>query len=299
MRGSLSWWRFISFTATHTLASWLLLLLSPSGFHRFGRMFGTLEWLINYRRRRRFGHVLERLLGYRPTAAQRRRVTREFFMRSRCDKLFYLTFDRMLKYDTVDRFTISDRHLLDEALARGRGVYIALAHQGDHHALGMLFAQCGYPAVGVRDRNEGGLRRFVQERFARRYPEIPRPRILFADAFPRELYRTLQEGNVLMSLMDVRRTRAEHQKMQAVQMFGEQRELVTGPLRLAIRCKSPVIQAFFVPEGKFRYRFEIMGPLLDPDEINDEESAVTQTLTIYATNVERFMREHPELVSRT
>jgi len=295
----LSWWESISFRVTHTAASVVLGILSPSGFYRFGRLFGTLEWIIDYKRRRRFGRTLGRMLEHKPTSAERRRITRAFFMRSRCDKLFYLTFDRMLKHDAMSWFTIGNRHLIDDALARGRGAYVALAHQGDHHTLGMLFTQCGYPATGVRDGNEGPLRRFVQARFARHYPDIPRPRILFADAFPRELYRALQDGHVLMSLMDVSRVRAEHQKMRKVRIFGQEREFVTGPLRIAIRCKSPVFQAFFIAEENFRYRFEIVDSLLDPDEVTDEETAVQQALTKYATNVENFLREHPESVSRT
>lgn len=298
VRGSLSWWTFASLTVNHAFASWLLAILSPSGFYRFGRLFGTLEWLINHKRRRRFARALEQVLDHKPSAAQRRRATREFFMRSRCERLFYLTFDRMLKCDAVARFTISNRDLLDDALARGHGVHIALAHQGDHHALGMLLTNGGYPTAGVRDRSEGPLRRFVQERFARRYPEIPLPRILFAGAFPRELYRVLQEGNVLVSLLDVAHVRGEHQKMQTVQIFGEKREFVTGPLRIALRCKSPVLQAFFIPERDFRHRLDIVDMLLDPEVITDEESAVAQALDTYAANVERFLRERPELVSR-
>lgn len=299
VRGSLNWWQFASFAITHVVCSWMLAVSRPAGFYRFGRMFGTVEWLINHKRRRRFVRILKRILEHEPTGGQRRRITREYFMRSRCDRMFYLLFDRMLKCGAADWLTIGNRERFERELSRGQGVYVALAHEGDHHALGMLFAQTGYPSIGVRDRNEGPLRRFVQERFARVYPEVPFPRILFADAFPRELYRVLRRGDVFMSLMDVARVRAAHQKMQTVRMFGEDREFVTGPLRIAIRCKSPVFQAFFRPLGNFRYRFDIVGPLLDPGTVTDEESAVTETLSTYAANVENFMRDHPELVSRT
>ncbi len=261
-------------------------------------MFGTLEWLINHKRRRRYASALKVALGRKPTATERRRATRGYFTRTRCDKLFYLTFDRMSKLDVVSRFSIGRRDLLDDALAGGRGVYIALAHQGDHHILGLLLVQSGYRLVGVRDRDEGPLRRYVQERLDRLFPEIPRPRILFSDTFPRELYRALQGGSVLVSLMDVARIRAEHQKMEDVRVFGRKRQFVSGPLRIALRCRCPVLQAFLVPRGDFRYHFEIVEMILDPQTMKDEESAVARALETYAANVERFTREHPELISR-
>jgi predicted LPLAT superfamily acyltransferase len=261
-------------------------------------MFGTIEWVINYRRRRRYASALNVVLGRQATTSERRRATRGYFMRTRCDKLYYLTFDRMSKLDVVSRFSIGNQDLLDDALAGGRGVYIALAHQGDHHILGLLLVQRGYRLAGVRDRDEGPLRRYVQERLDRLFPEIPRPRILFSDTFPREMYRALQGGSVLVSLMDVARVRAEHQKMEDVRVFGRKRQFVSGPLRIALRCKCPVLQAFLVPRDDFRYHFEIVEMLLDPQTMEDEESAVGRALETYAANVERFMREHPELISR-
>ncbi|MCH7885982.1 MAG: hypothetical protein IIC01_12145, partial [Planctomycetes bacterium] len=49
---SLTAWERISFTITHALASGLLACLSLRGFHRFGQLFGTIEWLLNCKRRR-------------------------------------------------------------------------------------------------------------------------------------------------------------------------------------------------------------------------------------------------------
>ncbi len=46
----------------------------------------------------------------------------------------------------------------------------------------MLLALNGYKTAGVRDRNEGPLRRYVQGRFDRRHPEFQRMRVLFADS---------------------------------------------------------------------------------------------------------------------
>jgi lauroyl/myristoyl acyltransferase len=219
-------------------------------------------------------------------------------MRTRCDKLLYLAIDCIPRETARALLTIENRHVLDEATARGRGVYIALSHHGAHHIGAMLLALNGYKTAGVRDRNEGALRRYVQNRFDRRYPEFRRLRVLFSDAFPRDIYRCLQEGYMLGSAMDVSRLRNTSQKTETVSIFGETRSFLSGPLHIALRCRAPVLQAFIVAERDFRYRFAVLGPLIDPETVTDRDQAVAEAMQTYAANVERYVRSFPALLSR-
>ena len=57
-----SLWERLSFAIAHALAAALLFCLSLPGLYRFGRCLGTLEWLVNYKRRRRFTAALKRVL---------------------------------------------------------------------------------------------------------------------------------------------------------------------------------------------------------------------------------------------
>jgi lauroyl/myristoyl acyltransferase len=276
----------------------MLACLSLSGFYLVGRLFGTLEWLINFKRRRRFAAALERVLGRKPRARERRRLTREFFMRTRCDKLFYLVIDRIPPQKATTLLSIGNQAMLDDAVARGNGVYFALAHQGAHHILAMLLAVKGYKTAGVRERGEGGIRRFVQARFDRCYPEFQRMRVLFADAYPRDIYRCLKDGYLLGSALDVSRVRAPSQKTAEVTILGTKRAFLSGPLKIAIRCRAPVLQAFIVPQKAFRYRFEIVDMLIDPETIEDEDAAITRAMHAYAANVEKYLGASPSLLTK-
>lgn len=291
-------WEYVSFTIAHAMTGWLLACLSLSGFYRFGRMFGTLEWLINHKRRGRFSATLQRVLGRVPTAGERRRATREFFVRTRCDKLFYLILDRIPRDKLMALLSIGNQALLDEALARGRGVYLAFSHHGAHHVIAMLMALKGYKTAGVRDRREGAIRRYVQQRFDRVYPEFQRMHVLFADGYPRDIYRCFKDGCLLGSAMDVSRVRDPNQRTEEVAIFGEKRPFLSGPLRIALRCRAPVLQAFIVPEDGFRYRLEIVEILVDPEKVRDEAAAVARAMHTYADNVERHLRASPSLLSR-
>ena len=263
-----------------------------------GRAFGTIEWCINFKRRRRFARALGQVV--RPlSASARRKHTHEHFMQTRCDKLYYLVFDRIPRDTALASLTISNQPLLDRALYRGNGVYLALCHHGPLHVAAMLMALRGYKVAGVRDRREGAMRRYVQSLYDRKYPEFGRMRVMYADSFPREIYRCLKDGFVLGSAMDVARVRDPRQRSHEVDVFGHPQMFLTGPLRIAIRCKTPVLQAFILPHRNFCYELAIVENLYEPESNVDEESIVAQAITRYAYNLENYVAAHPALLTRT
>ena len=295
----LTYWQNLSLTIIHLSVTILLKCLSVRGLYRFGRAFGTFEWMIDHKRRKRFVNALSRVWGRAPTGRERRRAAREYFAQSRCDKLFYLVLDRIPRSRATALLSITNRTILDDALSRGHGVYIALSHHGPLHVVAMLLSLCGYKTAGVRDRHEGPLRRYVQRRLDLTYPDFQRARFIFADAYPREIFRCLRDGYVLGSAIDVSRVRSANQKIETVTVFGERRPFLSGPLRVAYRCKAPVLQAFVLPEPGFRYRLEVVEMLIDPDTASDESVAVGEAMRKYARNVEAFIAASPSLLTRT
>lgn len=294
----LSLWERVSFGMTHWGLSLLLGIVGFGGICRFGRIFGLVEWSVNYKRRRRFAAALERVLGHKPSKAVRRRETRTYFIRSRCDKLFYLLLDRVSPDQVESVFTINNRSLLDDALARGKGVYIAMSHHGPQLATGMLLSLSGYPVAAVREGSESGLRRFVQNRFDRRHPQFRRLRVLYSDSFPREIYRCFKDGLMLGSAMDVSRVRHQNQRAETVTMFGEERQFVSGPLHVALRCGAPMLQAFASSDNSGHYYFDIVHVLLDPRVVANKDQAVHDAMQTYAATIEKRLRESPSLLTR-
>ena len=61
-------------------------------------------------------------------------------MRIRCDKLFYLIFDKLPREKILNRVRFFGQEVLDEALQRGHGAYVTLSHYGSHHVAGLLMA---------------------------------------------------------------------------------------------------------------------------------------------------------------
>ncbi len=294
----LSTWEWLSFSTTHAVVSAMLAVLSLRGLYHFGCMFGTAEYLINFKRRRRFVRALTKILERKPTRDERRKWTHQFFKETRCDKLFYLILDRLPREQAADLLTMTNEPLLRECVERKHGVFFALSHLGSQHIVGVLLGMKGYKVSGVRDRNESGLRRFVQDRLDRREGASGRVRMLFADGFARDIFRCYRDGCIMGSALDVNRLRGENQKAEYADMFGEKRPILTTPMRIALRCKAPVLHGFVVHESHFRYRFELIGMLIDPETVEDEETAVQKAAQTYAHHLEAKLKARPSLITR-
>ena len=96
----------------HAAASDLLAALSLRGLYHFGHLFGSVEYLINAKRRRRFASAPAHILERKPTGVQRRKWTREYFMTMRCTDLFFLILCRLRYAKAASLLTISNEPLL-------------------------------------------------------------------------------------------------------------------------------------------------------------------------------------------
>ncbi len=274
---------------------------SLKGLYLFGQAFGTCEWLINYNRRRRFRENLLQVFGHPPEGLppEARRACWQHFTRTRCDKLLYLIFDKLPREKILKRIKFHDRHIIDQALEHNKGVYVCMSHHGSHHVLILLMALMGYKVAGVRDRNEGLLRRYVQQKYEETFPEFRAIRLFFADTYPRDLYRCFGEGRILGSALDVSRSRGAHLRTAKVMLFEQEREFLTGTLQIALRCGAPVIQGFVVSSRNFYFHLIPKGPLVDPATAADEPPVVQSVMQRYADNIAEHVKKYPDHLSKT
>jgi lauroyl/myristoyl acyltransferase len=267
---------------------------SLSGLYILGRVFGTLEYLIDYRRRKRVRRALRAMFKDEYPAAWYRKMSRRYFMRIRCDKMFYTIMDRIPRDKLMKRIKPKGAKYVDAALQKGNGCYIALCHYGSFHVAGLLAALLGYDIVGVRDPKESPVRKYIQKKYNETFPEVARMKLFYSGQFPREIYRQFRANGVVASLLDVGRIRGEHLKTCPVKIFGETREFLVGPVQMAIRAGAPMLQSFVVSRKNFYYQLVGTAPLYDVPITEDEEKLLPEVMQRYANGVEAFAREHPD-----
>ncbi|NLX13235.1 MAG: hypothetical protein GXY44_06210 [Phycisphaerales bacterium] len=274
---------------------------SLTGLYLLGKWFGVCEWLLNYKRRSRFRTRLREAMGsaYDPRDPLIRRACFDHFTRTRCDKIFYLIFDKLPREKIINRIKFHNRDLLDECLNRGRGVYVALSHYGSHHIQIVLTTLLGYKVAGVRDPNEGPLRRYMQQKYEETFPEFRKIRMFFSDTYPRDLYRCFQDGYILGTALDVGRPRGTHLRTAKVNFFGNEREFLTGTMQIALCCGAPILQGFVASHKNFYFHIHIVGPLADPAIESDEDAILQQVMQQYADNIADHIRQYPSNVSKS
>ncbi len=267
---------------------------SLSGLYRLGQFFGTLEYFTDYNRRRRVHLKLESFFKDEFSTSWRRQITWQYFMRMRCDKMFYTIMDRIPQNKLMNRIKLLGKQNIDAALEEGNGVYVALCHFGSHHVAGLMMALLGYHLAGVRDPKESAVRRYIQDKYSQTFPEVASMKVFPANSFPRGIYRHLQENKIVASLLDADRKRGEHTKTHPAKIFGESRDFLIGPLQIAIRCGSTALQGFVVSRRNFYYQLIVTPPLFEKVKAGAEPETITGVIQRYAEGVERFAREHPD-----
>ncbi|MCG3136307.1 MAG: hypothetical protein HJJLKODD_00134 [Phycisphaerae bacterium] len=273
-------------------------LFSLSGLYYFGQLFGTCEWLINFKRRRRYHQHMSHFWGPEYSSRPWPGACRRYFMRTRCDRFYYLIFDLLPKDKIIRRIRFPNRPQFDAALQRGKGIYVAVSHFGSQHVAGLLMSFMGYNAAGVRDPHEGALRRYIQQKFSDRFAEVRQAKIFYADSFPRELYRWFQDNNILSSALDVNRERAPHLKRVTVQFGNHQAEFLTGTLQIALRCQAAIYQGFAISRPRFIYELAVFPLVENPDQSMDNPESLQTIMQRYANMNEQFLRDYPDHVTR-
>ncbi|MBN2446723.1 MAG: lysophospholipid acyltransferase family protein [Phycisphaerae bacterium] len=296
----LSWYTKAKFLLVRAFLRTWVHLFGLTGLYWFGSVFATIEFLINRGRRKRYRRVLATVFPEGLRKARELRIIRSYFRRTRCDKLFYLIYDQLPRNKVLSRIRFHGRDELDKALARGSGVYLAMSHHGSHHVLGMLLSLLGYRLTGIRDRNEGAIRSYIQQTIGPKHPEFNAIQMLFADDFPRVIFRCFRENRLVISALDVNRDRGLNLKTCPVKIFGETREFLTGPMQIATRCRATVVPAFLVSRPDYYYRVMIGSPLYVHGE-RDENGNVPELNDLvqrYADAVAAHIRAYPDHLSR-
>ncbi len=172
-----------------------------------------------------------------------------------------------------------DRAVLDQALARGRGVVFVSGHVGNWELLARRVALAGYPSQSIaKEASDAHLTALIEAfRRSGRLKTIWRGQ----PGAAKQMLRALKAGEILGLLID------QDTKVQSVfvPFFGDLASTPRAAADLALRTGAPLIVGFCVrAQGRHRISMEEVPASADP-------TAVTAELT---ARIERTIRAYPE-----
>ena len=203
------------------------------------------------------------------------------YMRYWCDTFRLPDWSKKRILDTV---TVTNEHLLIDAIAAKTGVIVAVPHAGNWDHAGAYFCAKGIRLVTVAERlkPEKLFLKFLAYRQAMGMEVLPLDgRVL------NTLEERLNEGALvaLVSDRDLSRSGIE------VEFFGGKARMPAGPALLALRTKAPLITAFvsYTESGVHIEFRNIMVP-----SSGDESSKVKEIVQMTAQYFEDGISESPE-----
>jgi lauroyl/myristoyl acyltransferase len=295
---SLSWFVRIKYMF---IRGWLLMIVKLAGLnglYAFGQFFGFIEFILQYKKRKRIRIRLSEIFGKPISASRARAVARQQMIRIRCDKMIYTIMDRIDRKDLMDRFEMDGREYLDQAVQRGKGTFFMFSHQGSHHLGGILLTLSGYPIIGLRDPNESSLRMYIQEQYEKRFPEFADLHITSSESFARSYFRAFKKNLIVAAAMDIWRDRGNVRTVK-VNFFGQEREFASGMTHIALRSKAVILVGFLLSLPNYHYRMIFHPWLTEPDSAMETPETVQKVMEDYAHLIEEHVRKYPEHISKT
>lgn len=192
---------------------------------------------------------------------------------------------QMSAADLDARFTIEGRHHLDDGLAQGKGVIMALPHLGGWDFGGAWFCSQGYKATVVVEPLEPPE---LFEWFADMRRSMGLEVVPLGPDVGTTVLRRLKEGGIVGLVCD----RDLPGTGVPVTFFGEETTLPSGPATLALRTGAPLLPCTVYFEGRKHHRGVIRPPV--PVErtgrFREDVQRVTQLL---ANELEAFISAAP------
>ena len=207
----------------------------------------------------------------------------EFIASSAVETLFYVGKPEMLK----ERAVIENKHILNRALSKGKGVILVSGHFGNFPLMILRLRFEGYSIGGImrtmRDpkvekmfanlRNKMGIRTILTQ-----------PRKACVDA----TIRALRDNEVICLQLD--------QNFGTggifVDFFGQKAATATGPVIFALRTKAVLIPCFIVKERNNTHRI-ILEQEIDLKQEKDFDKTVQVNIQRLTGIIESYVRRYP------
>jgi KDO2-lipid IV(A) lauroyltransferase len=279
--------KWLKNTAIYLLARMLMgfvRCLSWKTSLRFGRWVGRRA---HNRARKARETVLENLALAYPeiTTDKRKDLAREVFEHFGMAAAECINIRKLKDLTSYVEMEPASRRVMDDVMARGRGVVYATAHCGNWELMARALSRCGYPVNTIG-------RRSYDPRFTRlidRFRHQGAVNTLWRgepDLLQR-MTRVLKKGELMGLLID------QDTKVPGafVPFFGKSAHTPTAAALVARNAEAPVVTGFNhrLPEGGYR----IVVQEYVPSDLPDLEQAVLEDTRQMTARIEAHIREHP------
>ena len=182
-------------------------------------------------------------------------------------------------------FSVEGEEIVTDALARGHGALILMAHYGSWELLAMYTSQRDYQLSIVAKKFKNKAVNELWNRLRQRFGVA----VIYSHNAARACIRALRENKLVGFMLDQSRPR---DKGVFVTFFGQPASTSPGLAVLASQTQAPVIPVFIRrrPDGGHHIR---VLPLIEPPPDREPATVLRYTL-LYTAILEDEIRAHPD-----
>lgn len=227
------------------MLSWIVRLTPDAIVDVIARRIGDLSFLISKQWRSNVASNLSHVLDLSPDSARIQRTTRAIFQTNALNIATLLRSPHQGSNQLLRSMDLPSGNwdILDEALARKKGVIVLTAHLGSFDTMGSAVRARGYPLAALTARTTN---RFAFEfvSFLRQSHDLEL--IEASSSGVREAIAHLRAGKVLCLLSD----RDFFLNGREIAFFGEETTLPIGTIRLARDTGATIVPIFTIRQGR-------------------------------------------------
>ena len=272
---------------TLLVCSLIVRFLPVRCLYAFAESLARIGFLIAVKQRKIALETLSIAFGQEKSHQELRKIAKDcftFMASSGLETLFFMKYTQLLK----ERVVIENKHILDEALSRAKGVILVSGHFGNFPLMMLRLAFEGYSVGGIMRpmRDQRVERMFSKMRDSLGLRTIStQPRKACVEA----TIRALRNNEVISFQLDQNFGSGSGV---FVEFFGQKAATATGPVVFALRTKAVILPCFIVRQKDNTHRiiFEQEFNLKQEDDFNRMVLLNIQRLTEI---IESYIRRYP------
>ena len=261
---------------------------TASGIYRLGKGIGTLIYYLFPKRRQIARINLDIAFGDTKDEQEKIRIAKQSMIQITVTALQFL----WVAQDTRERVhqlidhDLENFKILEQCLARGKGVFFLVAHYGNWEVMGLFL---GYLEIFQLHNIARKLDNPYLEKFVTDLRSVSGNKILHKDESPRKLIRAVKQNDIVVVAMD---QNAGDWGL-FVDFFGKK---ASSPRSLAVFSYSTgaaILPLFCQPTQKGRYR-AVYGPELVLEKTGDKKQDIIRWTEACEKMLEDKIRAYPE-----